>query len=141
MSSKGALLCDILCFWASNEAWCATVVSAACAIVSGHDTLRTVHGYTLQMVLSPLLGESGLGKSTLIKSLFLTNFFGNKSSPPAIGECAAQREGREGGEDTHEGQQSTIWANVIWPCLSSNGLCCATIKLIRILYRELACVA
>jgi len=36
------------------------------------------------MAFFPLLGESGLGKSTLIQSLFLTNFFGNKSSPPAI---------------------------------------------------------
>ncbi len=31
-------------------------------------------------------GESGLGKSTLVQSLFLTNFFGNKNNPPAIGE-------------------------------------------------------
>jgi septin 2 len=30
-----------------------------------------------------VVGESGLGKSTLIQSLFLTNFFGNKTSPPA----------------------------------------------------------
>lgn len=32
------------------------------------------------------IGESGLGKSTLIQSLFLTNFFGNKPNPPSIGE-------------------------------------------------------
>lgn len=31
-----------------------------------------------------VVGESGLGKSTLIQSLFLTNFFGDKSNPPAI---------------------------------------------------------
>ena len=48
-----------------------------------------------QMAFFPLLGESGLGKSTLIQSLFLTNFFGNKSSPPAIGKCAASLVGRE----------------------------------------------
>lgn len=32
------------------------------------------------------LGEAGLGKSTLIQSLFLTNFFGDKHNPPAIRE-------------------------------------------------------
>lgn len=31
-----------------------------------------------------VVGESGLGKSTLIQSLFLTNFFGDKTNPPAI---------------------------------------------------------
>lgn len=31
-----------------------------------------------------VVGESGLGKSTLIQSLFLTNFFGDKNNPPAI---------------------------------------------------------
>ncbi|XP_064392057.1 septin-1-like isoform X2 [Halichondria panicea] len=31
-----------------------------------------------------VVGESGLGKSTLVQSLFLTNFFGNKNNPPAI---------------------------------------------------------
>ena len=35
-------------------------------------------------VMAP--GESGLGKSTLIQSLFLTNFFGDKTCPAAIGE-------------------------------------------------------
>ena len=35
-------------------------------------------------------GESGLGKSTLIQSLFLTNFFGDKLNPPAIGESVSQ---------------------------------------------------
>lgn len=30
-----------------------------------------------------VVGESGLGKSTLIQSLFLTNFFGNKTCAPA----------------------------------------------------------
>lgn len=34
------------------------------------------------MSISP--GESGLGKSTLLQSLFLTNFFGDKTNPPAI---------------------------------------------------------
>lgn len=33
-----------------------------------------------------LVGESGLGKSTLVRSLFLTNLFGNKTCPPAIGK-------------------------------------------------------
>ena len=32
------------------------------------------------------VGESGLGKSTLVRSLFLTNLFGNKTCPPAIGK-------------------------------------------------------
>lgn len=36
-----------------------------------------------------VVGESGLGKSTLIQSLFLTNFFGNKAHPPA-NECIKQ---------------------------------------------------
>nr|CAC84454.1 Septin-like protein [Suberites domuncula] len=31
-----------------------------------------------------VVGESGLGKSTLVQSLFFTNFFGNKNSLPAI---------------------------------------------------------
>ncbi|XP_003388905.1 PREDICTED: septin-1-like [Amphimedon queenslandica] len=30
-----------------------------------------------------VVGESGLGKSTLVRSLFLTNLFGNKTCPPA----------------------------------------------------------
>ena len=33
-----------------------------------------------------ILGESGLGKSTLVRSLFLTNLFGNKTCPPAVGK-------------------------------------------------------
>ena len=38
------------------------------------------------VVFANLSGESGLGKSTLIQSLFLTNFFGNKTSSAASGE-------------------------------------------------------
>lgn len=40
--------------------------------------------YSSFNVIIVLLGESGLGKSTLIQSLFLTNFFGDKTNPPAI---------------------------------------------------------
>ncbi len=36
------------------------------------------------MIVCLSSGESGLGKSTLIQSLFLTNFFGDKTNPPAI---------------------------------------------------------
>ena len=62
-----------------------------------------VHAHGSRSVLPPSLtgaivtflphfaGESGLGKSTLIQSLFLTNFFGNKTSPAAGGKSAEDR--------------------------------------------------
>lgn len=48
--------------------------------------LRVQYALLLLLLFFFCVGESGLGKSTLIQSLFLTNFFGNKTSPPAIGK-------------------------------------------------------
>lgn len=47
----------------------------------------TVQSYCDVLRLSFSLGESGLGKSTLLQSLFLTNFFSNKDIIPAGGTC------------------------------------------------------
>ena len=47
--------------------------------------VRHVTGVRLLFVYSIPTGESGLGKSTLVRSLFLTNLFGAKTCPPAAG--------------------------------------------------------
>ena len=60
-----------------------------CGVVS-YSMLSIATIMPLIMLVSPLsllAGESGLGKSTLVRSLFLTNLFGTKNCPPALGRC------------------------------------------------------
>lgn len=48
--------------------------------------LLCIFVYYVGYYVFQIVGESGLGKSTLVRSLFLTNLFGNKTCPPAAGE-------------------------------------------------------
>lgn len=51
--------------------------------------------YSLESPLFPSAGESGLGKSTLINSLFLTDLYKDRKVPNAEGEMTSVAEWRK----------------------------------------------
>jgi len=52
--------------------------------------LNVIFSSLLEHVLLYISGESGLGKSTLVNSLFLTDLYPERQIPTAQGKCTSQ---------------------------------------------------